>query len=297
MSRGLSRRLGPAVAVVAAAMGAAGGFLVGRRRSRSAPRAATQAPTKPLELHARLTEAWRQAAIDEMASVLAHELNQPLSALANYLRAARTLAARLELQDDTLIEALSRAGDQAIRAGEVVRSMRDLAARGGTHLEPESLSALIREVRPILDSMAEDAGAELTWDLGTMPDQVMADRIQVQQLMVNLVRRAIETTQQYGEPELKISLLEHGSGDLLTFVEHRSRRAGAPASPPELLNAAAFGGESAGLGLFICNAIVHNHRGSMWVDSTPDGGARYNFTLPRVGGHGGRSGRADGLRR
>ena len=94
----------------------------------------------------------------EMASVLAHELNQPLSAVANYLRAARTLIAKLELDEDDLVDAVSRAGDQAVRAGEIIRTMRDLATRGGALQKPESLSAIVREIDFIVSLMARDAG-------------------------------------------------------------------------------------------------------------------------------------------
>jgi two-component system sensor kinase FixL len=91
-----------------------------------------EAEARLAEMRAQLTQVWSLNSMGEMASVLAHELNQPLSAVANYLRAARTLIANLELEDDDLIDAVARAGDQAVRAGEIIRTMRDLATRGGT---------------------------------------------------------------------------------------------------------------------------------------------------------------------
>src|SRR5690606_13954550 len=90
-----------------------------------------EAEARLAEMRAQLTQVWSLNSMGEMASVLAHELNQPLSAVANYLRAARTLIANLELEDDDLIDAVARAGDQAVRAGEIIRTMRDLATRGG----------------------------------------------------------------------------------------------------------------------------------------------------------------------
>ena len=111
------------------------------------------------ELQAHLTQVWSLNSMGEMASVLAHELNQPLSAVANYLRAARTLIAQLEVDDDNLLDAVSRAGDQAVRAGEIIRTMRDLATRGGTEQKPESLSAILGEIDFIVGLMVRDAGS------------------------------------------------------------------------------------------------------------------------------------------
>src|SRR5436305_68511 len=150
-----------------------------------------QAERRSDELRAQLTQVWSLNSMGEMASVLAHELNQPLSAVANYLRAARTLIAKLELGDDDLIEAVSRAGDQAVRAGEIIRTMRDLATRGGTEQKPESLSAILAEIEFIIGLMVRDAGARIVYDLFRGDDTVLADRIQIQQLVVNLVRNAI----------------------------------------------------------------------------------------------------------
>ncbi|PZQ62479.1 MAG: hypothetical protein DI570_10475, partial [Phenylobacterium zucineum] len=98
-----------------------------------------EAERRSEELRAQLTQLWSANSMGEMASVLAHELNQPLSAVANYLRAARNIIARMELEDDDLLDAVARAGDQAVRAGEIIRTMRDLATRGGTLQKPESL--------------------------------------------------------------------------------------------------------------------------------------------------------------
>jgi len=95
-----------------------------------------EAERRAQELQAQLTQVWSLNSMGEMASVLAHELNQPLSAVANYMRAARNIIASLELEDDDLLDAVSRAGEQAVRAGEIIRTMRDLATRGGMQQRP-----------------------------------------------------------------------------------------------------------------------------------------------------------------
>jgi signal transduction histidine kinase len=274
--------------------------LRGARAERPAPEPADtrEADRRAEALHAELTEAWSQNSMGEMASVLAHELNQPLAAVTNYLRAARTLIAQLELNNDDLVDAVSRAGDQAVRAGEIVRTMRDLATRGGTHLEPVSLSAAIREIEFILGLIAQDADVRVSFDLFPGHDIVLADRTQIQQLVVNLSRNAIEAVTKYPDRQVKISTVLDPDGNLLTSVEDSG-----PGLDPDIrdhlfqpLASTKPGGM--GLGLSISSAIVHNHRGRIWVQPSRLGGAAFCFVLARAGKDGEDvSVRSHGLRR
>jgi signal transduction histidine kinase len=234
-------------------------------------------------LGAQLAQTWSQNSMGEMASVLAHELNQPLAAVTNYLRAARTLIANLELEDDDLIDAVSRAGDQAVRAGEIVRTMRDLATRGGTHLQPESLSGAIREIEFILGLISRDADVRVTYDLYQGHDLVLADRTQIQQLVVNLTRNAIEAVNKYPDRRVKISTKLTSDGQLLTTVEDSG-----PGLDPDITDRlfqplASTKPEGMGLGLSISSAIVHNHRGRIWAEPSRLGGAAFCFVLARAG--------------
>ena len=249
------------------------------------------------ELPVRLSSAWNQSALNEMASVLSHELNQPLAALANYLNAARTLASRLELPDDTLITALSRAGEQAVRAGLIVRSMRDLATRGGTQLRTESLSNMIREVEFMLKTLARDPGVRISYSYYDGDDTVLADRIQIQQLVVNLARNAIQAMAKYPDAKLRITTVLESETELVTCVEDNG-----PGMDPALLARpflplSSTSPDRMGLGLSICSGIVENHKGRIWVESGSEGGAAFRFGLPRAGGDGDASGRKGGLRR
>jgi len=248
-------------------------------------------------LRVQLTQLWSANSMGEMAQVLAHELNQPLSAVTNYLRAARNLIARMELNDDDLLEAVGRAGDQAIRAGEIIRTMRDLAARGGTLQKPESLSAIIGEVDFIIALMARDANVRVVYDLYKGDDTVMADRIQIQQLVVNLARNAIEALTKYPNRQLHISTKLDSDGNIVTTVEDSG-----PGIDPSVADRifqplASTKPEGMGLGLSISNAIVENHRGRIWAEPSRLGGAAFCFVLARAGADGDVSGRADGVRR
>jgi two-component system sensor kinase FixL len=250
------------------------------------------------ELHAQLTQVWSLNSMGEMASVLAHELNQPLSAVANYLRAARTLIANLEIDDDDLIDAVSRAGDQAVRAGEIIRTMRDLATRGGTEQKPESLSAILAEIEFIISLMVRDAGARVFYDLYKGSDVVLADRIQIQQLVVNLVRNAIDAVSKFPDREIKISTRQDADGKLLTTVEDSGPGVDATVMGRVFQPLASTKASGMGLGLSICRAIVENHGGKIWVEPSPLGGAAFSFVLARTSVNADdASGRPDGIRR
>ncbi|MFI4966503.1 MAG: sensor histidine kinase [Caulobacterales bacterium] len=249
------------------------------------------------ELHAQLTQVWSLNSMGEMASVLAHELNQPLSAVANYLRAARTLIANLEVDDDDLIDAVSRAGDQAVRAGEIIRTMRDLATRGGTEQKPESLSAILSEIEFIIGLMVRDADARVVYDLYRGADTVMADRIQIQQLVVNLVRNAIDAVAKFPDREIKISTKLNSGRRLRTTVEDSGPGVDTAVMGRVFQPLASTKPTGMGLGLSICRAIVENHGGKIWVEPSPLGGAAFSFVLARTGASDDASGRSDRIRR
>lgn len=258
---------------------------------------AQEAERRSEELRAQLTQVWAANSMGEMASVLAHELNQPLSAVANYLRAARNLIARLELDDDDLIDAVARAGDQAVRAGEIIRTMRDLATRGGTLQKPESLSAIIGEVDFIISLMARDANARIVYDLYKGDDTVIADRIQIQQLVVNLARNGIEAVTKYPNRQINISTRLDGENQLVTTVEDSGPGVDASVADRLFQPLASTKPEGMGLGLSISSAIVENHKGRIWVEPSRLGGAAFSFVLARAGDDGDDSGRTSGVRR
>jgi two-component system sensor kinase FixL len=258
---------------------------------------AQEAERRSEELRAQLTQVWAANSMGEMASVLAHELNQPLSAVANYLRAARNLIARLELEDDDLIDAVARAGDQAVRAGEIIRTMRDLATRGGTLQKPESLSAIIGEVDFIVSLMARDANARIVYDLYKGDDTVVADRIQIQQLVVNLARNAIEAVTKYPNRQINISTRLDAGNQLVTTVEDSGPGVDASVSDRLFQPLASTKPEGMGLGLSISSAIVENHKGRIWVEPSRLGGAAFSFVLARAGDDGDDNGRTNGVRR
>jgi two-component system sensor kinase FixL len=243
---------------------------------------ADEAGAHEARLRAQLGEAWSLSAMGEMASVLAHELNQPLSAVTNYLRVARTLIAELELSDDALLDAVQRAGDQAMRAGEIVRTMRDLAARGAAEQRPERLSAILAEIEFIIGSMVGDADASVLYVFYQGMDAVLADRIQIQQLVLNLVRNALDAIAKSPNRDIKISTRLDIDGRILTTVEDSGPGVDAAIMNHLFQPLVSTKPLGMGLGLSICRAIVEHHGGRIWVEPSPLGGAAFSFVLART---------------
>jgi two-component system sensor kinase FixL len=256
-----------------------------------------EAERRSEELREQLTQVWSANSMGEMASVLAHELNQPLSAVTNYLRAARNLIARMELEDDDLVDAVARAGDQAVRAGEIIRTMRDLATRGGALQKPESLAAIIGEVDFIVSLMARDAAVRIVYDLYKGEDTVMADRIQIQQLVVNLARNAIEAVTKYPNRQVNISTRPDADSGLVTTVEDSGPGIDPSVAERLFQPLASTKPEGMGLGLSISSAIVENHKGRIWAEPSRLGGAAFCFVLARAGNNDDVTKRSNGVRR
>jgi len=233
------------------------------------------------DLKAQLAHMWSIRSLGELAAVLAHELNQPLSALVNYLRGARSISARLELADDDLLDALDKAGDQAIRAGEIIRRMRDMVARSAADPQPQSLSAVITEIDFMTQLIAREAGATVRYDLAEARDLVLADRIQIQQVTTNLVRNAVEAMRDMRWRLLTIST-RHEPPAWIVRVEDSGP--GVPAGTAEHLFEPLHSDKSQGmgLGLSISRTIIESHSGQIWVENSLLGGAAFCFRLPEA---------------
>ena len=145
------------------------------------------------ELQSELVHVSRLSAMGEMASALAHELNQPLSAISNYMKGSRRLLAGSADANAPKVEAaLDRAAEQAIRAGDIIRRLRTFVAREASEKRVESLSKLIEEAGALGLTGAREQGVILRFNLDPACDLVLADRVQIQQVLVNLFRNALE---------------------------------------------------------------------------------------------------------
>ncbi|MET4632686.1 PAS domain S-box protein [Kaistia defluvii] len=235
------------------------------------------------ELQSELVHISRVTAMGEIASTLAHELNQPLSAVANYLRGSRRLLENATPENIPKVRAaLESAADQALRAGEIIRRLRDFLARGETEKRVESLARLIEEASALALVGAKEKGIRIRFELAPDVDLLFGDRVQIQQVLVNLMRNAIDAMEEGGGRDLVISS-EVETGDMIR-VKVSDRGTGiAPDVMARLFQPFLTTKQNGmGVGLSICRTIVEAHGGRIWAEGNPGGGTVFNFTVPAV---------------
>lgn len=235
------------------------------------------------ELQSELVHISRLTALGEMASALAHELNQPLSAIANYLRGSVRLLAKEPVSRERLAEALDKASQQSLRAGEIIRRLRDFVARGETERRVESLPKLIEEASALALVGAKEHGVRVEFDIDPSVNLVLADKVQIQQVALNLIRNAIDAMEDSARRELRISV--RPAGPELAQVSVIDTGPGVSPDVAEQLFQPFITTKRTGMGvgLSISRTIVEAHGGRIWFEPTPGGGTTFHFTLRSVG--------------
>lgn len=235
------------------------------------------------ELRTRLTHVGRLGTLGEMVSGIAHEVNQPLTAISNYASACRRLAQAGTLGGEELIGTLEKISAQAERAGQVIRGLRSLVRRRDEQREPLDLNRLIRDVIKLVDFDVRQAGYRLVLELTDPLPAVLGDAVQIQQVVLNLVRNGLD------------AMLEQARGDTIRIgtrldddrVEIRVTDSGPglPADAQRHLFEPFYTTkpQGIGLGLSICKSIVAAHRGELTGDNAPGGGASFRVRLPKLG--------------
>ena len=231
------------------------------------------------ELQAEVVHISRLSAMGEMASALAHELNQPLSAIANYLNGARKLVGRGPDSEAKVTEAIEKASQQAIRAGDIIRRLRDFLARGEGERTVESLAKLVHEACGLALVGAKESGVEVTYRMDPHLDRVVVDRVQIQQVIVNLVRNALDAMQAQGRGRLDVATSVDEGMAMVRIADTGpgvDEQAAARLFQPFVTSKAT----GMGVGLSICRTIVEAHGGRIWHEANPAGGAIFCFTVP-----------------
>ncbi len=240
-----------------------------------------QATQRQLEdLRAELIHMSRFTAMGEMASTLAHELNQPLTAVVSYLNGCRRLIDGADtLQNLMIRDGMERAADQAMRAGQIISRLRQFVSRRENQQQPENLSRLIEDASALALVGIRQTGVKVTTMFDSTLTVVLVDKVQIQQVVLNLMRNAIEAMQETERRELTIETVQV---DLLT-AEVRVSDTGpgiAPSIAAQLFQPfVTTKPQGMGVGLSISRTIIEAHGGRLWAEAGPAGGTVFRLTL------------------
>jgi PAS domain S-box-containing protein len=253
-------------------------------RSEIAERA--RAETRLQQVRSELSHAARLSAVGQMAGALAHEINQPLGATTNFVNAARRLLASGDQRRiDAARKNMEDAAAQVLRAGQIIRRVRDFVSQGETDKRLEDVVQMIEEAGALALVGPYALGVETRYHFDANASLVFADRVQIQQVLVNLMRNGLEamsesqrrefvvTTALRDQETVEISVADSGPGLAPEVMERlfqpfiSTKRSGM------------------GLGLSICRTIVEAHGGQLWSEPNPTGGTIFRFCLDAVPRH------------
>ncbi len=234
------------------------------------------------ELQQNFLHVSRLRSMGQMAAALSHELNQPLTATTNYLNAAVRLLDQPTPDLARIRHALSLAAQQTLRSGEIIRRLRAFVTRGTVTRQAEAVSKLVEEAAALALVGSKHRGVDIRLSVPADLPMVMVDRVQVQQVLLNLMRNAIEAMEtaetrhltieaQAGADQVEIAISDTGGGIAPEVV--------AQLFQPFVTTKR----EGMGIGLSICRTIVEAHGGRLTFAPGPDGGSIFRFTLPVAG--------------
>jgi len=232
----------------------------------------------------RLSQFGRLSTLGEMAASLAHELNQPLTAIATYTQACQRLIESGQSDNDEILATLKKCSSQAQRAGEVIRRLRQFVKKRELGRQEVSCDNLIRDLAALAEIDARDNGIPLTIDVAEGLPKIMVDAVQIQQVVLNLIRNGIDammnmdqydegisvSVSEFGNDRVKIAVTDHGSG----ITKEAEKKIFQP-----FFTTKASG---MGLGLAICRSIIESHRGVLAFTQNPSRGTTFYFTLPVI---------------
>ena len=243
------------------------------------------AQQRQLDDRERLLFTSNTLSVGEMATTLAHELNQPIGATANLLRGLRLrLARRKPGLDKEEAGAFERAIGQVMFAARIIGRIREFTHSHQPRLERIELAALVRESATLLDWDARRAGARLLLQLPGAPVTVRGDRVMLQQVLVNLMRNALDALRADppADPEVAVRL-DRNEREAQLQVSDNGRGLDPAAEARLFVPFASSKPNGMGIGLSICRSFVELHEGRLWFAGNPGGGAAFHVGLPLAG--------------
>lgn len=235
------------------------------------------------DLQAELIFMSRFTALGEMASTLAHELNQPLTAITSYLNGSRRLLDAGKPENLPLVRgAIDSAADQALRAGQIIKRLREFVARGESDRRSEDLQKLVEEASALALVGAKESGAHVSFFFDPLARAVMVDKVQIQQVILNLMRNALEAMQEVQRRELTVGT-RCCDADMVEISVTDTGPGLAPEIAAKLFQPfMTTKRHGMGVGLSISRTIVEAHGGKLWAETNPGGGTIFRMTLRAV---------------
>lgn len=235
-----------------------------------------------LQQQKRLEQTSRLITMGEMASSLAHELNQPLSAIANYSAGCVKRLQSGNYRIDDILAAMQKASDQAERAGKIIRRMRDMVKKGDPNRQPVALAELVEEARAFADIEAKKTGVQIVADLPADLPAINVDRIMIEQVLLNLVKNGIEAMHAIAPDRRQLAISARPVDGRMLEVAVADHGHGLEEADMEKIFAPFYTTkpEGMGIGLAICRSIIEFHQGRLWAEANREGGTVFRFTVP-----------------
>ena len=231
------------------------------------------------ELQMEFTHVSRLTAMGEMAATLAHELNQPLTAIMNYVQAGRRLLNARDIDMVRTTELMSKAADQAQRAGDIIRRLRGFVARGESERRPEDINDVVRDACALALVGARSDGIDVTMDLDESLPAVFIDRVQIQQVLVNLLRNSVDALIEQDRREIRVRTRKNESGAVEVAIADNGPGLATEIAARLFEPFNTSKPDGMGIGLTVCRSIIEEHGGRIW--SAPgERGADFRFTVP-----------------
>ncbi len=232
-------------------------------------------------LSSELSHVARVSEMGQVSAAIAHEINQPLTAVLNYTNVAKRHIASTDPSAKTkAYEAVSKAGEQAVRCGQIIRRLRDFVEKRESSRSLEDINAIVDDSLALGLIGSKSTNLRTTISLSNAVPSIVVDRVQIQQVLVNLLRNAVEAMSQAPQRELAISTSVNGDGNVQVSVSDTG--AGIPTDLAERLFRPFVTTKPGGMGigLAISRSIIEAHGGRLTMAPNPNGGTVFQFTLP-----------------
>ena len=236
-------------------------------------------------LQGELAHVSRISSMGSLATSLAHELNQPLTAVSNYAHSARDLLSDPTPESIQLVrEALDECATEALRAGQIVHRLRDFIKRGETERHVVSLGKTIREAAALALINGDGKGVDFETTLEATADEVLVDPVQLQQVVFNLIRNALEAMTDTRQKQLRVSSKRSDGASVEVSVSDSGPGLDQKIAERLFHPFNSSKSDGMGLGLSICHSIIQLHDGRIWAEPSDLGGTAFHFTLPLAEG-------------